>query len=132
MFEIEEMGQPGAPRKYKNPRRFTLWLDERLVSGMDEIRWRERKSFNEMLNKAVNEYIEHHKEGNDTFKLDTWQEDPDFKAIPTLLAAKEKWQRYVSECNNEELTQIGLHSSYVHGLVKLRRDKEFRERTKRR
>ena len=128
MFEIEEVGQPGAPRKYKNPKRLTLWLDERLVSEMDEIRWRERKSFNEMLNKAVNEYIEHHKEGNETFKLDQWQDDPDFLALPATMASKEKWQRYVSECNNEELTQLGIQSGYIRGLVDMRRSKEARER----
>jgi hypothetical protein len=130
MFEIEEVGQPGAPRKYKNPKRMTLWLDERLVSAMDEIRWRERKSFNEMLNKAVNEYIEHHKEGNETFTLDVWQDDPDFKAIPTLYATDEKWINHIKECNNVDLTNIGQRTSYIHGLVKLRRDKEFRENKK--
>lgn len=120
----------GQPRKYKNPKKMSTLIDGDLVDALDEIRWREHKSFNEMVNKAISEYIKSHLEGNETFKLDTWQDNPDFKAIPTISASKEKWQQYIAECNNEELTQLGIQSGYIRGLVDMRRSKEARERTK--
>lgn len=121
---------PGQPRKYKNPIRISALLDGENVKLMDEIRWRERKSFNELLNKAISEYIKNHSEGNDAFKLDKWQEDPEFKAIPTLLSDPDKWFKYISECNDSELTKIGLMSNKIHKFVGMRRTKEFKQKNR--
>ena len=47
-----------------------------------KIRWREHKSMSEIVRKAINEYIEKHSEGNDSFRLDIWVNDSTFKAVP--------------------------------------------------
>ena len=51
----------------------------------------------------IEDYVKAHSEGNDTFKLDTWVNDSNFKAIPTILEHdKGKWVNYVNSCNESE------------------------------
>ncbi|HEX7178880.1 MAG TPA: hypothetical protein VF220_04080 [Nitrososphaeraceae archaeon] len=48
---------------------------------------------------AIHDYIASHDEGNDTFTLETWQDDPQFKAIPTLFSDDDKWINYIQSSN---------------------------------
>jgi hypothetical protein len=101
---------------------------EEVMRELHVIAAREGKEKSQLIREVLLEYVNKHKEGNDTYKLDNFQEDPEFFAVPTILAQKEKWQRYIAECNNEELTKLGVQSGYIRGLVEMRRSKEFRER----
>ena len=77
----------------------SLYVDLVEIEELDKIRWREHKSMSEIVRKAIVEYIEKHVEGNDTFKLDTWVQDSDFKAVPTISEKnKGKWIDYVKSC----------------------------------
>ena len=66
---------------------------------------------------ALAEYVRQHKEGNDHFKLDTWQEDPDFRAMPTILASKDKWNEYIKQCNDQELTKLSIQSIHITEFI---------------
>ena len=91
---------------------------------------REGKSFSELVVELIEEYVKNHAEGNSTFKLDVWQEDPEFKAIPTLLSPQEKWNKYIDDCNDNECTQIALMSNHINQIVRMRRTKEAKQRMK--
>ena len=93
---------------------------------------REGKSLSELLVEILEEYVKNHSQGNNTFKLDIWQEDPNFKALPTLLSDAEKWNKYIDECNDEECTKIAVMASHVNKVVQMRRTKEWKERQQKR
>ena len=110
---------------------YSFYLSENQIKALDEVHWRERKSVSEIVREAIDEWLKNHAEGNTTFSLDNWQENPEFKAVPTLLSTPEKWSKYIDECSDYDCTQIGIMSNKVHQIVKMRRDKEYRERNKR-
>jgi Arc/MetJ-type ribon-helix-helix transcriptional regulator len=109
---------------------FSFYLTEEQVRMLQEAHWRERKSVSEIVREAIDDWLKSHAEGNTTFKLTKWQENPEFMAIPTLLSPNERWSKYIDSCNDHECTRIGTMSNYVHNLVKMRRTKESKERMK--
>ena len=57
-------------------------------------------------------------EGNDTFKLDIWTKDSEFKAVPTILEKdKEKWYRYVQSCNEDERRDLTIACNSVLKII---------------
>ena len=96
----------GRPAEFKNRKGITGYLEDKDYQELEEIRWREHKDFSDILRLAVQEYIRNHKEGNDTFQLDDWQTDPNFKAIPTLLGPDDKWSLCFKNSSDEELSTM--------------------------
>jgi hypothetical protein len=96
----------GRPADFKNRKGITGYIELEEFKDLEEIRWREHKDFSDILRLAIQEYIMNHKEGNDTFKMDDWQTDPNFKAIPTLLGPDDKWMLCLKNCSDEELLNI--------------------------
>lgn len=101
-----------------------------ILKELDVIAVREDKTRSELVCDIIKDYVTAHSEGNNTFKLDNWQEDPEFKALPTLMSSKEKWSKYILECPDSECTDIGIMSSHIFGMVKDRRNKEYRNNQK--
>ena len=56
---------------------------EAIVNELDIIAAREGKRKSEIIVSLIEEYVKAHSAGNDSFKLDNWSEDPEFKAVPT-------------------------------------------------
>lgn len=54
-----------------------------------------KKSHAEILEIALEEFYKVHAKGNPSFKLDNWTEDPQFIAIPALLAPKEQRNKWI-------------------------------------
>jgi hypothetical protein len=96
----------GRPSEFKERKMIGGAIEKAELDQLEEIRWREHKDLSEMLRLAVQEYIRNHAEGNDTFKLDDWETDPNFKAIPSLLGPDEKWSLCLKNCSDEELSDI--------------------------
>lgn len=106
---------------------FSLYLEGDQMERLEDLKWRERKSISELVRDAINEYLSSHMEGNKTFSLEKWQEDPNFKALPTLLSPLEIWSIYIDQCNDDELTRIAIANTNVKKLVNDRRTREFKE-----
>ena len=106
------MNNEGQPVKMKSGKRgsnISLYVDLLEIEELDKIRWREHKSMSEIVRKAIDEYIEKHAEGNDTFRLDTWVNNSEFKAVPTILERDgEKWFKYVQSCNEVERRELTI------------------------
>jgi hypothetical protein len=79
---------------------------EAIVNELDIIAAREGKCKSEIIVSLIEDYVKAHSSGNNTFKLDNWSEDPNFVAVPTILADPQKWFRYLSDCSPEERTKI--------------------------
>ena len=129
-YVIDRTDRRGQPIKMPSKKRglnYSVYLDEDQINALEEIKWRERKSKSEIIRIAIEEYINNHLEGNNAFTLDKWQEDPNFRAVPTLLSDAEKWNKYIDECNDEECTKIAVMASHVNKVVQMRRTKEWKE-----
>lgn len=105
---------------------------EEVIRELRVIAAREGKSQSNLICDIIEEYVKNHSEGNTTFKLDNWTEDPNFKALPTLLAPKEKWTKYVEECNDKECTSIALMANHINKEIQRRRTSEHIQKEKER
>lgn len=79
---------------------------EGMLHELNVIAAREGKKRSEIIVQVLEEYVKAHSSGNDSFKLDNWQEDPEFQAVPTILSDPQKWFKYLSDCTPEERTKI--------------------------
>jgi len=68
-----------------------------LLKRFDDIRWRERKSKSELTILAIREYVLNHSEGNDSFTLDSFVENPELEATPTLGRPKQTAIEYIQK-----------------------------------
>jgi len=109
----------GRPAEFKERKGISGYLELNEFNDLEEIRWREHKDFSDILRLAVQEYIRNHKEGNDAFKLDDWQEDPNFKAIPTLFGPNEKWKLCFENSTFEERTNLMIRLKQLRNLLVL-------------
>jgi len=107
----------GRNKEYKSRVAITAYLESEEFAALEEIRWRERKDITQVVRAAVVEFVKAHAAGNDTFKLDDWQEDPDFKAVPTILADNQKWTQYVDQCSKEEKLKILKHAAFIKQYI---------------
>lgn len=81
---------------------------EQFMRELGIIAAREGKRKSEIIVSLIEEFVKAHSEGNPSFKLDIWTQQPDFKAMPTLLGPKDTWMNYEKECTEEELTKIAI------------------------
>ena len=76
---------------------------------MDElavIAARERKDTSKIIVELIEDYVKGHSEGNSTFKLDKWNEDPDFQAVPALMSDQIKWRKHYKNSDTKARTDI--------------------------
>lgn len=77
-------------------------LEKEEYEELEKIRWREHDDLGDVIRKACLEYIRLHQEGNDTFKLDTWNLNPMAQAIPNLFAEDSKFIEDYQSSNKED------------------------------
>ena len=87
-----------------------LYLDEQELEVFDEIMWREKKTRTQLAHIAVTEYIKNHAEGNDTYPLERWHEDPTFQAVPALKSDQDKWIKCYKNSTEDERTQLRIQA----------------------
>jgi hypothetical protein len=100
---------------------------EAIMREFTVIAAREGKKKSELITEIIEEYVKNHSEGNNTFKLDNWQQDPEFKATPALLSDREKWNNYIDECSDNDCTEIAIMANHISRVVQMRRAKEFKD-----
>lgn len=110
-------GQPIKMDSGKRGFNISLYVDPEQIKILEEIRWREHKSMSGLIRRALQEYIKAHGSGNDTFRLDNWNEDPDFKAVPTLFTSHDRWTKYVDQCDKKERLKILKEVSFIKHYV---------------
>ena len=106
----------GAPIKMKSGDRgysVSFYVDPEQKKILEDIRWREHKTFSEIVRKAVDEYISKHADGNDTFKLDKWSENPDFQITPAFDSASLTWSAFLKDCNKQELVDKSIKAKEI-------------------
>jgi hypothetical protein len=83
---------------------------KKLLEEIEKIPDYGKKNHAEIIEMALEEFYKVHKEGNPIHRLDDWTQNPEFIAIPALLAPKEqrnKWiQLQIQKKNWKDLTEI--------------------------
>src|SRR5690348_12335023 len=73
------------------------WTNPELLQEADKIRWRDKKSFSEIVNLALDEYVKHHKDGNEQYTLD----DPVI-CTPSFFREHAVWEKYFNALKPQE------------------------------
>ncbi len=89
---------------------------------------REGKSVSELNITIIEEYVKNHSEGNNTFKLDNWNLNPNFIVVPTLLSTNEKWVEFLKTCNSKEFTDIAIKINYLYNYIRQIQVNEFKNK----
>jgi len=114
-------------KEFKERKLASCYLEAQELNMLQEIRWRERKSESEIIRLAVQEFIKAHAEGNDTFKLDTWNNNPDFQVMPSFGAERDKWRQYYRESDKKDRTKLRV---IANDLCKIFSNVDFNENRK--
>ena len=75
----------------------SVFIKDEMIPTMEEfekIRWREHKSFSQLTCMAMYEYVQNHKEGNDTYTLDQFDTDA-MSATPAFFREKDVWKQWI-------------------------------------
>jgi len=80
--------------------------DEEIIKRFDDIAWRERTSGSKLLLTVIKEYVKHHEDGNPSYSLDQFAEDPELKAVPAFFRNIEEWEKYLFELPSFEIKSI--------------------------
>lgn len=107
----------GRNREYKERVGVTAYLEAEEFKALEEIRWRDHKDLTEVIRLSVLDYIKAHGAGNECFRLDEWQRDPTFQAVPTVFSANEHWTKYVDDCDKKERLKILKAVSFIKRYV---------------
>lgn len=93
-----------------------------------EIADREGREMNKLVQEFMKRYINEHGDGNNQYKLTKWyDEQSEFKATPAFLESNDKWDKYISDCDHNELARIQGQAQ----VIKEKAGKKFLEVYKR-
>jgi len=118
----------GRSRKYKQRVGLTVGLEASEFEALEDIRWREHKDISEVIRLACQDYIKAHGAGNETFRLDNWQSNPDFRAVPTILSDNERWRSHLKDCNRDEKLKLLKQANMIRSqIISVGLDKRVRK-----
>lgn len=82
---------------------FSYHLDQiEIMNQLEIIAERENKKVSQIIMQLIEDYVKNHAEGNSTFRLENWVENPQFHAIPTIFAKNETWLKHFREMKVSE------------------------------
>ena len=79
---------------------------EEIVEQAEIIAGRERSSLSRLIIYLLEQYVKVHAAGNPSFELNKWIEQPEFIGDPALRETNEKWDKYLLQCDDKDLSQL--------------------------
>jgi len=98
---------------FKERKGITAYIERVEFEALNEIKWRERKTESEIIRLAISEYIQKHGEGNDTYPLENWQQDPSFQAVPAFYSDQQKWVNHYKNSNDRDRTNLRVKAMNI-------------------
>ena len=95
--------------------------DDKLLDKVNELKWKERKSFSQICISALIEYLEKHGDGNPNFTIEQFI-DPNFKATPALFRSRGDWITYLELLNTDRVKEIEHQLGMIMDRVKMKLD----------
>lgn len=102
-------GGRGAP--------FQIYIDPIILAEFDKVRLREHRSRSEILSESIKEYVNVHKEGNDSLKITNWVNDPGLLAVPNTMSRKEDWTTYINKGDPTVLRKLGDRVDFIKSQI---------------
>ena len=102
-------GGRGAP--------FQIYIDPIILAEFDKVRLREHRSRSEILSESIKEYVNVHKEGNDSLKITNWVNDPGLLAVPNTMSRKEDWASYIDKEDPKVLPKIVNQIDFIKSQI---------------
>ncbi len=103
------------------PTHITSIVEKEERERLEEIGWREHLTVSQINRKAIQEYIKNHGSGNDTFKIDQFQ-DPDFRAMPATMSPMVDWKEFINNNTDaQEDSKLELKCMGIIGVIKEKR-----------
>ena len=87
--------------------------DDTLLNEIDKIRWRDHKSRSQIVNIALEEYVKHHKDGNEQYTL-----DQPVLATPAFFRDVEVWRKYFEKLPAKEQDEHMFKIQEINGCFK--------------
>ena len=97
-------------RGFRNKITTSFNWEEDEAKALEEISVREHKNQSKMIRRAIVEYINNHKSGNNAFTIDTWTNDPEFRAVPTYFSNIDVWIEYYKQSNEQDRTSMRIRA----------------------
>lgn len=72
-----------------------------LITELEELKWKERTTTNNLIVRAIEEYVKIHADGNPNFTLEQFQ-DSKMKACPAFFRPKAVWVDYLLTIKNDK------------------------------
>ena len=88
-----------------------------VLDELDVIAAREKKSKSELIMDLIAEYVKNHSAGNPEFKLDNWQYNPGFEAVPAFFSDPLKWRKHYTDSNKDSRTKIKVQLNQLSKQV---------------
>jgi len=92
---------------------------EEIMIQLKIIAAREKKFQSDIIFELIEEFVKNHAEGNSTFQLDKWSEDPNFQAVPTIHADREKWISHYKDSNREDRVKLNIKINDLQKVFKM-------------
>src|SRR4030095_7113963 len=88
-----------------------------ILEMLDELAEQEGKSTSELIMQLIAEYVKGHGKGNPSFKLDQWEENPEFKAVPALFEKSEKWYKYYEDSDEDDKVALKVAINAISNII---------------
>jgi hypothetical protein len=79
---------------------------EPVMQGFRIVAARERKSVSELMRDVIEQYVKVHGEGNPSYELSKWVDQPEFIGDPAVREDNRKWDRYLEQCDMREIEKL--------------------------
>lgn len=108
----------GAPRRYEEGyAQYHFSGPKKLYDEFLRVALREGERASTKIQDFMSRYVKDHGSGNPSFEITQWIDNKDFRAVPTLLSGREKWDRYLSDCQVPELVSIAGAAHLVERIA---------------
>ena len=88
-----------------------------VMKKLEELAWRERKDLSPLIMTAIEEYLKVHGEGNPSYDILKWADEPNFKAYPAFASERKKWMEHLMQSNQKEIQHIYNQSGMIKEMA---------------
>ena len=113
--------------EFKKPTTVSSIIEKEELEILEDIRWRERLGRSEVIRKAIQEYSKNHSQGNDTYKLTEWAQNPEFIAMPAVMSPN--WNEYIRKhTDRKERDKLYKQLDFISMTIKSQNHMEDMEK----
>lgn len=108
----------GRPTKYEGgAKHVTLSVDGEILGQFQKIMLREGGSTSAGFTDYMVNYIKAHGSGNPSYEITQWVNDKDFRAVPTILAGDDTWDKYLKDCDKNEWLKLSVRATHILNTI---------------